>query len=159
MLSNPLANEWIDSNGVQLQKWLMISQGSSKEPGSVNACSTNDPRTRLPSHTTIWHFSYFFSLRYTHPSSENGNPLTPWLTQMGRMCEKKIEIAICKDHSAVKSTGCSCRGPGFNSQHPHDNWQPSVTLVSGDLVPFLASTGTSHTCGTQTYTQAKYSYT
>jgi hypothetical protein len=27
---------------------------------------------------------------------------------------------------AVKSTGCSSRGPEFNSQHPHGGSQPSV---------------------------------
>jgi hypothetical protein len=26
---------------------------------------------------------------------------------------------VFKDGSAVKSTGCSSRGPEFNSQHPH----------------------------------------
>jgi len=31
-----------------------------------------------------------------------------------------------KDGSVVKSTGCSCRGPEFNSQQPHGGSQPSV---------------------------------
>ena len=30
------------------------------------------------------------------------------------------------DGSAVKSTGCSSRGPGFKSQQPHCGSQPSV---------------------------------
>jgi hypothetical protein len=34
--------------------------------------------------------------------------------------------------SVVKSTGCTCRGPGFNSQHPHDSLHLSVTSVLGD---------------------------
>ena len=37
--------------------------------------------------------------------------------------------------SAVKSTGCSSRGAGFNSQHPHGGSEPSVTPVPGDLDP------------------------
>jgi hypothetical protein len=32
----------------------------------------------------------------------------------------------------VKSTGCSSRGPRFNSQQPHGCSQPSVILVPGD---------------------------
>ena len=37
------------------------------------------------------------------------------------------------DGSAVKSTYCSSRGPGFNSQHPHGSSQLSVTPVSDTL--------------------------
>lgn len=44
--------------------------------------------------------------------------------------------------SDVKSTVCSSRGPGFNSQGPHGGSQPSVALVPEDLKPFLlASSG------------------
>ena len=32
-----------------------------------------------------------------------------------------------RDGSAVKSAGCSSRGPEFNSQQPHGGSQPSVT--------------------------------
>lgn len=35
----------------------------------------------------------------------------------------------------VKSTGCSSRGSGLNSQHPYDGLQQSVILVSGNLTP------------------------
>ena len=31
-----------------------------------------------------------------------------------------------RDGSAVKSTGCSSRGPKFNSQQAHDGSQPCV---------------------------------
>jgi hypothetical protein len=31
-----------------------------------------------------------------------------------------------RDSSVVKSTGCSSRGPEFNSQQPHGGSQPSV---------------------------------
>jgi hypothetical protein len=32
----------------------------------------------------------------------------------------------------AKNTGCSYRGPKFESQHPHSSLQPSVTPVPGD---------------------------
>jgi hypothetical protein len=35
----------------------------------------------------------------------------------------------------VKRTGCSSRGPEFNSQHLHGSSQLSITIVPGDLVP------------------------
>jgi hypothetical protein len=35
----------------------------------------------------------------------------------------------------LKSTGCSCRGPGFGSQYPHGNSQLSVTSIPSDLMP------------------------
>ena len=35
--------------------------------------------------------------------------------------------------TVVKNIGCSSGGPRFNSQHPHDSSQPSITLVPGDL--------------------------
>jgi hypothetical protein len=35
-----------------------------------------------------------------------------------------------KDASVVKSTGCSCRGPRYNSQHPHGHSQLPVTSVA-----------------------------
>ena len=38
---------------------------------------------------------------------------------------------IWRDGSLVKSTICSCRGPRFNSQHPHGSSQLSVTPVPG----------------------------
>jgi hypothetical protein len=36
------------------------------------------------------------------------------------------------DGSVIKSTDCSFRGPGFNSQQPHGGSQPSV-MGSGAL--------------------------
>ncbi|CAO2590642.1 hypothetical protein LEMLEM_LOCUS5939, partial [Lemmus lemmus] len=38
-----------------------------------------------------------------------------------------------RDGSVVKSTDCSSRGPGFNSQHPHGSSQLSEDPVPGDL--------------------------
>ena len=34
---------------------------------------------------------------------------------------------VWRDGSEVRSTDCSCRGPKFNSQQPHDGSQLSVT--------------------------------
>lgn len=40
-----------------------------------------------------------------------------------------------RDGPADRSTGFSCRGPGFSAQHPHgDSWS-SVTPGPGDAVP------------------------
>ena len=46
-----------------------------------------------------------------------------------------------RDCSGDNSTGCSSRGPGLRSQHPHDSWQPTVTPVPGDLASLCR-----HTC-------------
>jgi hypothetical protein len=43
-----------------------------------------------------------------------------------KVCLKKWKYGGWKDFSAVKSTGCSSRGPEFNSQQPHGGSQPSV---------------------------------
>ncbi|CAH6942478.1 Sorcs1 [Phodopus roborovskii] len=40
-----------------------------------------------------------------------------------------------RDGSAVKNIGCSCRGPGFNSQHQQGGSQASVTPVPRDPTP------------------------
>lgn len=54
----------------------------------------------------------------------------------------KMTLGDWRHISMVNRTGCFSRGPGFNSQHPHDNTQLSVP---GDLTPLLAFTGTSFT--------------
>ena len=43
--------------------------------------------------------------------------------------------------SEVKSTGCSSKGPGFHSQHPHNSSQLSVTPV-----PRNSTLSYRHTC-------------
>lgn len=35
----------------------------------------------------------------------------------------------------LKNTCCSCRAPGFSSQHTQGGLQVSITLVSGHLAP------------------------
>ena len=49
-----------------------------------------------------------------------------------------------RDGSAVKNIACSFRGPGFDSQHPHEGPQPSITLVSEDLTYSYPSMGNAH---------------
>ena len=40
-----------------------------------------------------------------------------------------------KEMAQVKSTGCYCRRPGFDSQYPYDDSQPSVIPVLRDPRP------------------------
>lgn len=40
-----------------------------------------------------------------------------------------------RDGSVVRNIGCSSRGPGLESQHPHGGLQPPVTPFSGDGMP------------------------
>jgi hypothetical protein len=49
--------------------------------------------------------------------------------------EKLILQGYRRDVLSVKSTTCSSRGPGFNSQYPQGSSQLSITPVSGDLTP------------------------
>ena len=44
-------------------------------------------------------------------------------------------MVIRRGDSVVNSIGCSFRGPGFNSQHPHGGSQLSVAPVPGNLIP------------------------
>lgn len=53
----------------------------------------------------------------------------------------------------VRSSGCSYRGPSFSSQHPDSGSQPSVTPVTGDYLPSLASEG-QHACERFTHIRA-----
>jgi hypothetical protein len=48
--------------------------------------------------------------------------------------ERHEYIIAAKDGIAIKSTGCSSRGQGFQSQHPYGGSQLSVTPVPGDSV-------------------------
>lgn len=62
------------------------------------------------------------------------------------------------DGSDVGNTCCSSRGPGFDSQPPHDGSQLSVSPAPGDLSPSLVSVGTERACGIQRYMKAKQPY-
>ena len=69
--------------------------------------------------------------------------------QIQRFYDLKIDLSWgCRD--VLKSTGCSCGGPGFGSQHPHGSLQPMITPVPGNSPPSLASAG-ADTCGAQTW--------
>ena len=59
----------------------------------------------------------------------------------------------CRDGSVVKSTDCSSRGPGFNSQQPHGSLQPSVTPVPSN--PTSSPSLCGYASGAHTYMQAK----
>jgi hypothetical protein len=43
--------------------------------------------------------------------------------------EEKKRKAGGSDGSVIKSTGCFCKGPRFDSQLPHGSSQPSVTVT------------------------------
>lgn len=60
----------------------------------------------------------------------------------------KSTLAL-ENGSAVKSTGCFSRGPGFNSQCPHGSSQQSIASVPGDPMP------SSGLYGLYTYMKAK----
>ena len=56
------------------------------------------------------------------------------------ICTKSLQssedsVRGWRNGSAVKSTDCSSRGPGFNSQHKHVSSQLSENPVTGDLTP------------------------
>lgn len=56
-----------------------------------------------------------------------------------------------RDDSVLRSIVCSSRELGFDSQNLHDSLQLSGTLVPGDLMPYLVSTGFIDTKDAQTY--------
>lgn len=58
-----------------------------------------------------------------------------------------------RESSVVKSI--TWRGPSCISQHPHDR---PIFPVPRDLIPSSVLCGTRHTCGAQTYPQAKHSF-
>lgn len=63
-----------------------------------------------------------------------------------------------RDGSVLTSSGCSCRDPKFDCQHPQWLQPPSVTPVP-DAMLLLASGRTRHTGGVHTSVQAKQLYT
>jgi hypothetical protein len=58
-----------------------------------------------------------------------------------------VPVRGWSDDSVVRSTGCSSRGPEFNSQYS----QLAINLVLGIQCPLLASTGTACTWYTDTH--------
>lgn len=53
--------------------------------------------------------------------------------------------------SAVRSPDCSSRGPSFDSQHAHVQYQLSGTPFSRHLASSLVSVGARHACAVQTH--------
>lgn len=45
----------------------------------------------------------------------------------------KVFNRVWREGPGVKSTSCSCQGPGLGSQHPHDSSQHCITPVPGDM--------------------------
>ena len=64
------------------------------------------------------------------------------------LCFKETWYSWNDDGSAVKSTRCSYRGPGFHFRCPRGTTQLSITPVPGDLKPSLVGF-ISHTHGFQ----------
>ena len=61
-----------------------------------------------------------------------------WSAGLGLLKAKPLlrnDSRCCTYSSAVKSAGCSSRGPGFHSQHLHGGPQPSVITVPRVLTP------------------------
>jgi hypothetical protein len=57
--------------------------------------------------------------------------------------KKKEKVQGWRDHSEVKSTDCSSRGPEFSSQQPHGGSQSPIILDAGDLMPSSGVSGNS----------------
>jgi hypothetical protein len=72
-------------------------------------------------------------------------------TQRNPVSKNQKPKTKTKTKNPKKSTGCSSRGSGFKTQHPHGSSQPLVTPVQGILCPLLASVGSKHLCGAHTY--------
>lgn len=72
------------------------------------------------------------------------------LTPCALMTNKEVDLArnrkLKKVVSTVKNNYFSYRGPGFSSQHTHDNSQTPITPGLGHLVLLLTFVGTRHVC-------------
>ena len=56
------------------------------------------------------------------------------LHQANQLNNQDKPSPVWRDGSAVESTYCSFRGPGFGSQHPHSDLQSSITQLQGCLM-------------------------
>lgn len=84
-----------------------------------------------PSSRTIVQYMQALSLFFN-----NGNGKEEKKQKKSKMDWRIVDLV-------VKSTGCSYRGSPFGSQHPYGGLQPSMTLVSENLMPLLCSEGSS----------------
>jgi hypothetical protein len=79
-----------------------------------------------------------------------------WSTQLSKITHswhwrlylvaKEFYLWGWRDGSVVKSTGCSSRGPEFNSQQPHGGSQPSSSSVKAPLCSPLSKPLKMQTC-------------
>lgn len=53
--------------------------------------------------------------------------------QVGLGCRRKLAEGM-ETRSAIESTDCSSRGPSFNSKHPYDSSEPSLSRAPKDLM-------------------------
>jgi hypothetical protein len=99
----------------------------------------------------IWQFITAFSSSYRRSS------VLFWSLQLPKsICtypyiDKYIKLKVniknilvrggWRDDSMAKSSGCSSRGPRFNSQHPHGSSKLSATPIPGNLTPSHRHTG------------------
>jgi hypothetical protein len=82
---------------------------------------------------------HFYNVTCPSPKRHDWLKSTTWEHNLCIMKNAKsfseIKNRDCRDRSAVKNTGCYCRGPGFDSQHPHSGSQVSITPVPEDPMP------------------------
>ena len=74
------------------------------------------------------------------------DPTEAYLIHLKKNRIQKCRAGGWRNDSAVKSTGCSLSGPEFDSQHPHDILELSVTPVPGDLIPAYILAGKTPIC-------------
>ena len=117
----------------------------------------------LPAHHCVAHaYTCLFVASLTHACVTEIHLLgilTSEASSLNFALLAEIKCRGLRDDSAIESTGCFSRGPRFNSQYPHGGLQLSVTPVSRDPAPLLASEGTKNIHGVQTRMQTKYQYT
>lgn len=81
-------------------------------------------------HSTVWTNSYVSSLQL----------MEFWVFTLQNFCVNVFQVLSSKhrwrDCLVVRSTGCSCRGPRFDSQYSHSSLKPPVTPSPENLTPF-----------------------
>lgn len=97
------------------------------QPGLCNSLSELSLLQKANTHKQNWLCMWLCNYEYTKDS----------LIVLFKMCES----GIWKNGSAVQSTCCSYRGPGFSSSTSHGDSQPSINPVPEDPAP-SASLGT-----------------
>lgn len=78
-------------------------------------------------------YAHLFCVSYRESSIKNPNHCKT-STQISFMNKCLCTERGLERWSAVKSSGCSCRGPTFNSQHLPSSSQTNITTVPGNPV-------------------------